>query len=204
MSTTIEPTLGRIVYFRGRDGITRPAIIVGVAGMFTLDLYVFGQDSGDDISGYMGHVTHADPEQEPGCFPSWHWMPYQIGQAKKAADREHDAKQMAVAADATLSSQRVRATALELALRTPNLVCHNEVLAAARAYQAHIEGEVIPGTRLISEREKALEDLLRSACAIADRKGEDTAWERFAASVHALGLTGVTARTYRVLPSDIE
>lgn len=55
-----------------------------------------------------------------------------------------------------------------------------------------------------SPRELELEELLRSACAIADRRGADTAWERFAASVHAVGLTGVTARTYRVLPSDTE
>ena len=53
-------------------------------------------------------------------------------------------------------------------------------------------------------REIELEELLRSACAIADRKGAGTAWERFAASVHALGLNGITARTYRVLPSDQE
>ncbi len=45
-------------------------------------------------------------------------------------------------------------------------------------------------------------DLLRSACAIADRRGEGTAWERFSDSIRALGLNGVTARTYRVLPSD--
>lgn len=44
--------------------------------------------------------------------------------------------------------------------------------------------------------------LLRSACAIAERAGSNTAWERFIQSVFALGLNGVTARTYRVLPSD--
>jgi hypothetical protein len=54
------------------------------------------------------------------------------------------------------------------------------------------------------KRDQELEDLLRSACAIADREGVDTAWERFANSIRKLGLNGVTARTYRVLPSDIE
>ena len=52
------------------------------------------------------------------------------------------------------------------------------------------------------QREAELEDLLRSACAIAERKGEGTAWERFLASAAELGINGVTARTYRVLPSD--
>lgn len=46
--------------------------------------------------------------------------------------------------------------------------------------------------------------LLRSAHAIAVRKGAGTAWERFAASIQALGIGPVTARTYRILPSDTE
>ncbi len=49
-----------------------------------------------------------------------------------------------------------------------------------------------------------MRELLHSAHAIAVRKGEDVAWERFAASIQALGIGPVTARTYRVLPSDIE
>jgi len=53
-----------------------------------------------------------------------------------------------------------------------------------------------------TKRELELEELIRSACAIADRKGEGTHWERFIASANQLGLNGVTARTYRVLPSD--
>jgi hypothetical protein len=57
---------------------------------------------------------------------------------------------------------------------------------------------------LFSERETGLEELVRSACAIADRKGAGTAWGRFVASACSFGLNGVTARTYRILPSDIE
>ena len=56
--------------------------------------------------------------------------------------------------------------------------------------------------RPLIDRVQALEALLRSACTIAERRGEGTAWERFIESVFALGLNGVTARTYRVLPSD--
>lgn len=47
-----------------------------------------------------------------------------------------------------------------------------------------------------------LVELLRSARHIADRKGENTAWERFANSIADLGISGITARTYRMLPSD--
>lgn len=53
-------------------------------------------------------------------------------------------------------------------------------------------------------REKRMEELLTSAAAIAGRCGADTAWERFAASIRDEGIGAITARTYRVLPSDRE
>lgn len=55
---------------------------------------------------------------------------------------------------------------------------------------------------LPDQREKELEELLRSACAIADRKGERTAWDRFGDSIRKVGLNGITARTYRILADD--
>lgn len=54
----------------------------------------------------------------------------------------------------------------------------------------------------MTDRERQLEELLRSACAIAERRGHDTAWERFLASAADLGINGVTARTYRLLPGE--
>ncbi len=54
-----------------------------------------------------------------------------------------------------------------------------------------------------TKRELELEELLRSACAIAERHGEGTHWGRFIDSVNQAGLNGVTARTYRVLESDL-
>jgi len=53
-----------------------------------------------------------------------------------------------------------------------------------------------------TKRELELEELVRSACAIAERKGEGTHWGRFINSANQAGLNGITARTYRVLPSD--
>ena len=57
-------------------------------------------------------------------------------------------------------------------------------------------------TKAKTARELELEDLLRSACNIAERQGKDTHWLRFIESVNRAGLNGVTARTYKVLPSD--
>ncbi len=47
-------------------------------------------------------------------------------------------------------------------------------------------------------REKQLEELLRSACCIAEREGQNTAWARFAKSIYDLGLNGITARPYLI------
>lgn len=55
-----------------------------------------------------------------------------------------------------------------------------------------------------SKREYELEELLRSAHAIALRKGKETAWKRFATSIQNVGIGSVTARTYRVLEGDEE
>ena len=54
----------------------------------------------------------------------------------------------------------------------------------------------------LEARNEELLDLLRSAHCIAVRQGESTAWQRFAASCAKLGAGAVTARTYRILPSD--
>ena len=53
-----------------------------------------------------------------------------------------------------------------------------------------------------TKRELELEELLRSACAIAERKGEGTHWGRFQDSIQQMGLNGVTARTYRMLEGE--
>jgi hypothetical protein len=84
--THITPTVGRIVYFRGSDGEIRPSIVTAVHGDFSVNLFVFPNTRADqEPFGMFDDVTHADPEQEPGCFPSWHWMPYQKQQAEKHA-----------------------------------------------------------------------------------------------------------------------
>jgi hypothetical protein len=52
------------------------------------------------------------------------------------------------------------------------------------------------------KRVAEMQHLLTSAHAIALRKGEATAWDRFSQSCEAIGIGSITARTYRVLPDD--
>jgi hypothetical protein len=53
-------------------------------------------------------------------------------------------------------------------------------------------------------REIELESLLASAKAIAERKGAETAWERFSDRLANAGIGSVTPRTFRILPSDTQ
>lgn len=55
-----------------------------------------------------------------------------------------------------------------------------------------------------TERERELEDLLTSARAICQRRGADTAWERFDQRIASFGIGAVTAKVFKVLPSDLE
>ncbi len=52
-------------------------------------------------------------------------------------------------------------------------------------------------------RELELEALLASARAIAQREGKDTHWQRFDESIAKMGISGVTPRVYKILPSDV-
>jgi hypothetical protein len=64
--------------------------------------------------------------------------------------------------------------------------------------------EVVERRISCAVRIEELEDLLSSAYAIAERKGRGTAWERYAKQLALAGISPVTAKTFRVLPSDSE
>jgi len=54
----------------------------------------------------------------------------------------------------------------------------------------------------LQKRINVLEDLLSSACNIANRNGEDTHWLRFAGQLHIHGISPITPKTFKILPSD--
>lgn len=54
----------------------------------------------------------------------------------------------------------------------------------------------------LKKRINVLEDLLSSACNIANRNGEDTHWLRFAGQLHIHGISPITPKTFKILPSD--
>jgi hypothetical protein len=77
-------------------------------------------------------------------------------------------------------------------------ISNEEVLSAAN----NIARDGAQRVPVLMNRIQELEDLLRSARCIAERKGEDTAWERFSAAIGAMGVGSITARVYKVLPDD--
>lgn len=151
MSTKITPTVGRVVWFypaanqQSADfsppaaGQPLAAIVVAVKSEEVVNLTVFDAMGFPHARINVPLLQEGQETREGGFYATW--MPYQIGQAKKAEDREHDAKQMAVAADREADDRRMRAGVLDMALRTPGIDDHRQVLRAAAAYQAHIEGE---------------------------------------------------------------
>jgi hypothetical protein len=56
----------------------------------------------------------------------------------------------------------------------------------------------------LQNRIEVLEDLLTSAAVIAGREGKDTHWGRFIGQLYVNGIGNITAKTFRILPSDPE
>lgn len=212
MSTThITPTPGRIVWYRGADGKIRAAIIAAVNGDFNLNLYVIPLDGMDTDSAMKENVTHADPEQEPGCVPSWHWMPYQIEQAKSA-----DARQLAAATDREADQQRWRAHALDMALRTPG-VNQYSVLKLAATLQAYIEGgpaasapQMVGASAFPPHQQRVIDeriDLVKKADALANFIATKHSEDSIFSKLHEDEQTRLyrqldTMRTYSVILSE--
>lgn len=53
-------------------------------------------------------------------------------------------------------------------------------------------------------RELELEDVLKSCRAVCQRHGADTAWQRLDERIASFGIGSLTAKVFKVLPSDIE
>lgn len=84
-----KPTVGRVVYFvlpngAKRMGEIRPAIITRV-NPDSVNLSVICDGSNDD-GGAPTWVGSVKLDQETKAEGTWHWMPYQIGQAKKTEE----------------------------------------------------------------------------------------------------------------------
>lgn len=79
---------------------------------------------------------------------------------------------------------------------------NHDIVPTLRMFDGLVMSKAADEIERLRERESEFIELLRSAHCIAERKGEDVAWDRFADSISKLGIGSVTARTYRVLPSD--
>jgi len=140
----IKPTVGRIVWFYPPSnsqsaGFAPPeagqplaaiiASVVDSSATTIVHLTVFDAHGVPHQMPYVQLVQEREQAPDAGRYATW--MPYQIGQAKKTA-----AACEAIKPDPT----QIRVHCLEVALRTPGVNGHRDVLAAARAYQDAIEG----------------------------------------------------------------
>ncbi len=186
----IKPTIGRVVWFfpsiafmasinHAYSDPTQPlaAIVSYVWSDEMVNLSVHDQN------GKQFNVTSVPLLQEgepPILGASFHaeWMPYQAAQAKK---------------DAMASEGKPDKSTTELELERVN---GHAITLQGSLDQA---GRELAGARLQIE---SLQDLLSSARVIAQRNGEDTAWQRFDERIASLGIGTITAKTFKVLPSD--
>lgn len=79
---------------------------------------------------------------------------------------------------------------------------NHDIVPTLRMFDGLMTGQAADEIERLRRNEAELIDLLTSARAIAERKGEDTNWERFSARLAGVGIGSVTAKTFRVLPSD--
>jgi hypothetical protein len=81
------PTIGRLVYFVMPDGSVRVATVVRVVPSVNLVLHLDGTNdglaSGAPSTRWVPSVQQDQTGKKPG---TWHWMPFQMGQAAKTDD----------------------------------------------------------------------------------------------------------------------
>ena len=79
---------------------------------------------------------------------------------------------------------------------------NHDIVPTLRMFDGLTTGQAADETERLRKRVDELSDLLTSARAIAERKGEGTHWERFSERLGAAGIGSITPRTFRVLSSD--
>jgi hypothetical protein len=95
MPITPSATVGRVVYFvlpdgAKRAGEIRPAIITRV-NPDTVNLSVLCDGPNDDHVNPVMWIGSAKLDQDTKAKGTWHWMPYQTGQAQRAPQEPPEA-----------------------------------------------------------------------------------------------------------------
>lgn len=80
---------------------------------------------------------------------------------------------------------------------------NHDIVPTLRMFDGLMMNKAADEIERLRQREFILTDLLRSARCIAERRGENVAWERFSESIGKEGIGSVTPRTYKILPSDV-
>lgn len=80
---------------------------------------------------------------------------------------------------------------------------NHDIVPTLRLFDGLMTNRAADEIEALRTRMAELEDLLTSARAICERRGDLTAWERLDARIEKFGIGKITAKTFRVLPSDI-
>lgn len=128
-------------------------------------------------------------------------MQFRIGQRVRHTDYKGQRVTGVVRA---LSIDGEQGLMVSIALDTPIVIPEGPGYAAINIHTRHAQAHEFSPFDERDELIAEMRELLCSVHAIAQRHGADTAWDRLAASVQKLGIGAITARTYRLLPSDLQ
>lgn len=190
---SIKPTVGRVVWFyptsnqKSADfsppaaGEPLAAIIAAVLPGHPVDIVNL---TVLDATGTPHACTLVPLMREGQVIPDGSayatWMPHQINQAKRSAENLQAAAQTSgtigsQVRGAGVSPQHARFDALSMALRTPGVSGHGDVLRAAAAYQAHIEGmapaSILPSSHPVQQLADAVGGTLEHVERLPDGSG---------------------------------
>ena len=79
---------------------------------------------------------------------------------------------------------------------------NHDIVPTLRMFNGALMDKAADEIERLRAKEEKLVDLLTSARCIAERQGQETAWERFSAAIQKQGIGSVTAKVFKILESD--
>lgn len=79
---------------------------------------------------------------------------------------------------------------------------NHDIVPTLRMFNGAMMDKAADEIERLRAREKVLCDLLTSARCIAERKGKETAWDRFSDAIGKQEIGAITAKVFKVLDMD--
>jgi len=81
---------------------------------------------------------------------------------------------------------------------------NHDVVPTLRLFDGLMMNRAADEIEALRKRQATLVDILESVRVVCQREGAETAWARLDARIAKEGIGAITAKTFRVLPSDLD